>query len=132
MVVGNADDLMEQATLLEKIGEQLKQVYVRATGKDEEEVKRWMTGETWFNAQEALDAGLVTGIKDSVKAAASMIKDFDTSAFKHTPKSFLQLVEEPEEPITTPEPEAPKVILTPLRNYWEQRIGASHYSRNTK
>ena len=45
--------------------------YAAKCGKPKDEVKAWMDAETWFSAQEAVDAGLVDRIAEGSKAKAS-------------------------------------------------------------
>ncbi len=87
---GNSYDLVETATLLEKIDNSLVKTYADRTGKDVGEISDWMDNETWFSAQEALDNGFVDEIDSSVKAKAN----WDLSVYQKAP-----IVEEqPEEP----------------------------------
>ncbi len=68
-VYGNSDELKECIKLLDKIDENIKQVYLsRANGKlDKETLDQWLdSGDTWLTAQEAYDYGLcdeITGAK---------------------------------------------------------------------
>ena len=80
-VVGNADDLRRTADILDKIDESaIVRTYVNKTGADEDQVRQWMEGpETWFTAEEALEAGFVDAIDAQSDAEAS----FDLSVFSH-------------------------------------------------
>jgi hypothetical protein len=62
IVVGNASEIRKQADVLEKIGGSLLNEYVKRTGESKATVRDWMAAETWFDAQEALDAGFVDAI----------------------------------------------------------------------
>ena len=71
MAFGNADDLMDTAALLDKIDGTLVQTYADRTKKPAEQVSAWMAAETWFTAQEAVDAGFADRIaEDDAKARA--------------------------------------------------------------
>lgn len=59
---GNAEDLMEAAALLEKIDTTIVTDYKNKTGKDEKQLREWMKAETWFSADEALEAGFIDSI----------------------------------------------------------------------
>lgn len=96
---GNSDDLMTEATLLEKIDGTLADTYAARTGKDAAEVLGLMAAETWFTAQEAVDAGFADTIADTEpKAKAS----WNLSAYAKAPK-----VEPTQE--AAPEPEFAQV-----------------------
>lgn len=77
IAMGNANDLVETAALLEKIDGNLVADYTGKTGKSEQQVKDWMAAETWFNAQEAVDAGFADAVVDGEPAQAS----YDLSAY---------------------------------------------------
>jgi len=71
LAVGNADDFAATVVLLNKVDDVLCSAYAVKCGKSKDEVKAWMDAETWFSAQEAVDAGLVDRIADGAKAKAS-------------------------------------------------------------
>lgn len=69
--IGNKSDMLETATILEKIDAQLAGIYAAKTGKDMPDIVAMMEGDgkndgTWFTAQEAFDYGLV----DEIRAGA--------------------------------------------------------------
>ncbi len=70
---GNADDLTATAALLAKLDGTLAETYATRTKGDKEQIAAWMTAETWFTAEEALEAGFIDRIADKEPAA-------DTSA----------------------------------------------------
>jgi hypothetical protein len=93
---------------LQKIAGALQSTYMVKTGKSEKEVKKWMNEDTWFSAQEALDAGLADEVTDSVKMAANA----NLATFKNLPTALKPFAETPEPdpkpaPVTEPEPAAP-------------------------
>lgn len=59
---GNSTELRKIADLLDKYTEASVSAYAKKAGKDEKEISSLMESETWFNAQEALDYGLVDEI----------------------------------------------------------------------
>ncbi len=63
---GTAEEHTKTAEMLRS----LEQLFVKAlmvrTGKSEKAVKAWMSGDNWFSAQQALDAGLIDGIVDAI------------------------------------------------------------------
>lgn len=92
---GNADDLQATAELLSKIDGTLVTTYVDRTGQSAEKVAEWMTAETWFTAQEAIDAGFADSIADSQPKAQAA---WNLSAYAKAP----QLPAEP--PAPQPQP----------------------------
>lgn len=81
VAMGNADDLMNTAGLLEKIDSTLVQTYAQRTGMDADKIADMMASETWFTAQEAVDAGFADSISESVKAA----QRWNLSAYQKAP-----------------------------------------------
>lgn len=87
---GNKDDLTATASLLGKVDGLLAQAYAERTGQPLDQIVAWMDAETWFTAQEAVDAGFAASIaeakgKDSAQAAAR----WDLSAYAHAPKILV-------------------------------------------
>jgi ATP-dependent Clp protease protease subunit len=95
---GNAEDLRKEADLLDKIDGTLAETYADKTGKDIAAITEWMAAETWFTAQEALDAGFATSIAEAEAKALA----WDLSAYQNAPKAERQTQPEP---ATAPEPE---------------------------
>lgn len=78
--IGNAEDLLTTAALLEKIDGSLAEDYAKATGASVEKIKAMMDAETWLTDQEAVDEGfadLITPDGEDTKASAS----WDLSAY---------------------------------------------------
>jgi ATP-dependent Clp protease protease subunit len=100
--VGNADDLLATADLLEKIDGTIAETYAASAEKrgkdaDAKHFAELMTAETWFTGAEAVDAGLADEIASgAVKNAAR----WDFSAYQRPPA-----VEPEQKP--APEPPAP-------------------------
>lgn len=84
---GDADDLREQADLLDKISDSLTTTYARRTGKSAEEIQTLLAAETWFTAQEAVDAGFATSVLPAFAAQAS----FDVDRLPENVRSVFAL-----------------------------------------
>ena len=69
-ISGNATELREHAEVLERFARTMADGYARLSGQKLGVVEGWMAGETWFTAQEAVDAGLAHEINAAVPAAA--------------------------------------------------------------
>lgn len=95
---GNSEDLRKEADLLDKIDGTLADTYAEKTGKDVAEISGWMAAETWFTAQEALDAGFADSIAESEAKAGA----WNLSAYSNAPRAEKAPTPEP---VTKPEPE---------------------------
>lgn len=95
--MGEAKDLRATADVLDKLTGSIRETYVEKTGASEEEVAAWMDAETWFTAQEALDAGFVDAI-DQVEAAKA---EFDPTIYNHVPAELLERMSDPQQKIET-------------------------------
>jgi ATP-dependent Clp protease, protease subunit len=104
MTYGNADELMTEAALLEKIDGTLADTYAARTGKKADEVLDLMAAETWFSAQEAVDAGFADRIADSEPKAKAA---WNLSAYDKAPKL--------PEPEPQPQPEHAQVDAAAMK-----------------
>jgi ATP-dependent Clp protease protease subunit len=66
---GNADDLTATADLLTKLDGTLADTYAARTKGDKQQIADWMAAETWFTAQEALEARFIDRIVEDAPAA---------------------------------------------------------------
>jgi len=81
MAIGNADDMMGTAALLEKIDGQIAASYARRGG--EADWLALMAAETWFSADEAVAAGLADRVIEENKQRPRA--QWDLSAFTRAP-----------------------------------------------
>ena len=77
--MGEASEMRKTANLLEKISNEIADIYVKKTKLPYDKVKDMMDEETWLNADEALELGFVDSISDAIKVAAK----YDVSKFKN-------------------------------------------------
>lgn len=82
---GNAEDLRKEADLLDKIDGTLAETYADKTGKSVEDIGAWMAAETWFTAQEAVEAGFADSIAESEPKAKT--DAWNLSAYENAPKA---------------------------------------------
>jgi hypothetical protein len=63
---GNAEELRKMADDLESYSNQIADIYLKSNkkGKTLDEIKDWMSKETYFNAQELIDFGFATKFED--------------------------------------------------------------------
>lgn len=85
LVYGPMRDMLKMATVLEKSNAAMASIYADRAGGTSDEWRAAMAAETWYNAQEAVDAGLAdsldaSGKEDEVVAACNR---FDLTVFAH-------------------------------------------------
>jgi ATP-dependent protease ClpP protease subunit len=89
--MGNADDMTATATLLGKIDDVLVDGYVARSGKTDAEVRDWMKAETWFGAQEAVDAGFADSVVEVTgKKAQAQARAFNLAVYDKAPKALVE------------------------------------------
>ena len=80
MACGNAGDLRKTAELLDKQSAIIASVYADRTGQPLDFWRDRMLDETWYSAEEALEAGLV----DEIEGQPKKVEDaFDLTVFAH-------------------------------------------------
>jgi ATP-dependent Clp endopeptidase proteolytic subunit ClpP len=80
LAIGNAKDLRDTADLLDKASDNIASIYADRSGQPLEFWRDQMKAETWYTAQEAVDAGLADEVQGSPKAATNR---FDLSVFAY-------------------------------------------------
>ena len=91
---GNADDMLKTAGLLEQIDGSLVKTYAAATGQAEDEISAWMSAETWFDAEKAVELGFADQVSEASSSSTtknSAKQSWDLSAFAHTPNQMTDL-----------------------------------------
>lgn len=82
---GNAEEMAKAAAELDRVSDNIASIYAERAGGTTEEWRALMREETWFSAQEAVDAGLAHRIEatadDGDEAEAS--NRFDLSVFNY-------------------------------------------------
>jgi ATP-dependent Clp protease, protease subunit len=99
---GTAKDLADTAALVNKIEGSIVDAYVAATGKTAAEVQAWLDAETWFDAQEAVDAGLADSVMPQAgeKPANITAPKWNLAAYNKAP---VALITQPEPPANEPD-----------------------------
>ena len=85
-VMGDAKEMRKSAATLEKISNELTEIYVKKTGLSYEAIAEMMDNETWLSADEAYELGFVDSISDAMKIAAK----YDVSKFKNITNEEIQ------------------------------------------
>lgn len=86
LAMGNSKDLADASALLEKLDGTLIDTYVARTGQTPEQIAEWMAAETWFTAQEAVDAGFADSVSEQKEKKAAKASVWNLSAYQHAPK----------------------------------------------
>lgn len=96
--MGNVDDIRKAADDMEKLEQNILDIYAEKTGKTVDEIKLFVDEETYFTATEAVEFGLADEVDDNAtvenKAVGEivMLNGLEVTAdlFKHAPKGFLK------------------------------------------
>jgi ATP-dependent protease ClpP protease subunit len=88
LAMGNADDMAATAQRLEKIDATLVAGYAARSGKPEEEIRALMQAESWFDAQEAVDAGFADRIMTTTAAGSDKARLFNLAAYANAPAAL--------------------------------------------
>ena len=110
VAMGDAAELRDQAELLDKIRSNMVGAYAARSGQDPEQIQEWMDAETWFTAAEALSAGFIDQITDTLSLAASSNKFARMAKFKNAPANLTAQPHRMEIEIT-PEPEIVEEVI---------------------
>jgi len=110
VAMGDAAELRDQAELLDKIRSNMVGAYAAKSGQDPEQIQEWMDAETWFTAAEALAAGFIDEITDTLSLAASSNKFARMAKFKNAPANLTAQPQSMEIEIT-PEPEIVEEVI---------------------
>lgn len=102
-----AADLRKEADTLDKYAETMVTVYRRKTGMSAEELGALMEAETWYTAEEALEAGFIDRVSDDGNAPEAFAFDLERFGYKHVPEMHRR----GDEPAAS-EPESPPPAST--------------------
>ena len=89
MMVGDAQELRKEADLLDKISDTFADAYAEQSGKSKKEVLSLMQAETWFQPEEAIQAGLAHEMLTDTSDATSTQAGFNLSIFGNVPKALV-------------------------------------------
>lgn len=96
LVVGNAADMHQMADLLDHLSNNIASIYAQKAGGTVDTWRAAMQAETWYSAQEAVDAGLADRVAETTPPAAA--NRFDLSIFTYAGRAAAPA------PGTRPEP----------------------------
>lgn len=104
--IGDANDMRKTAERLDQIGNNIASIFAEKAGGTVEEWMQVLTDETWWSAQEAVDAGIADRVLKAPKrkpAAKSGTKNsFDLSVFNHAGRDHAPAPRKPQAHNQTP------------------------------
>lgn len=80
---GGADEFVKFAENLTRTSQAIAEIYAEKSGTDVEEWKAAMAAETWFSAEEAVQAGLADAVEDARESRKVLAGTFNLAGFKH-------------------------------------------------
>lgn len=96
-VLGTAKDMRDTADVLDKMKEDILDLYVQRTNLNKDELNELVKNETWLNEKEALEYGFCDAIDENYLPVAASIKDMK---FKNIPRQLMEIVEQKNEKVT--------------------------------
>ena len=87
MAMGDAADMRKMADRLDVVRDSIAKAYISKTDKSEDDINALMDVETWMDAEEALELGLIDEVteKMDMAACAKFVPIMDKAGFKHVP-----------------------------------------------
>jgi ATP-dependent protease ClpP protease subunit len=85
LTIGDAEEHRTQADVLDRLGDNIAGIYAERAGGSVRAWRERMHDETWYDDQEAVDAGLADEV---MKDAAAVENRFDLTMFKNVPRGF--------------------------------------------
>lgn len=83
LVVGGADDMRQQADLIDRLNDKMANIYAERAGGAVEDWLAIMAAETWYSADEAVEAGLADRVENITADREQVAAKFDLSIFAH-------------------------------------------------
>ena len=83
LVVGGADDMRQQADLIDRLNDKMANIYAERAGGTVEDWLAMMASETWYSADEAVEAGLADRVENVTADREQAAAKFDLSIFAH-------------------------------------------------
>lgn len=110
LCLGNAADMREMADLLDRQSDNIAAVYADKAGGTPEEWRDRMRAETWFTAEEAVEAGLADEVAEPVRQddqETALAATWDLSVFRYPSRAAAPdpLIDRSQERPVTPDPE---------------------------
>lgn len=119
--IGTADDMRNEADVLDELESSIIDIYEARTGSDRAELEKWVEAETWFKGQAAVDAGFADEViplktkkeddeedKAMARPAASNDADYFAAIFPNIPDDVREALTT--QPAASEEKKLPKTI----------------------
>jgi ATP-dependent Clp endopeptidase proteolytic subunit ClpP len=106
LVIGNAADMRDLADRLDKIADNMASIYQDKAGGELADWRAAMRAETWYSAQEAVEAGLADRVdaESDDEASAQAKARFDLSVFAYAGRRAAPAPQTPAAPAGGPTP----------------------------
>lgn len=114
MAVGSAKDMRKTADLLDKQSDIIASVYADKTGQPAEFWREIMGDDAWYNAEEALAAGLIDEIEGQEKKTEA--EPFDLTVFAHAGRENAPAPRTSPPVAKTEDPPAAPVVEEPKKD----------------
>jgi ATP-dependent Clp endopeptidase proteolytic subunit ClpP len=128
MCVGNAAEMARTAKILDDASANIASIYAERTGRSVDQWRAAMREETWYGAQEAVDAGLADSVLPKRERAAKNA-GFDLSVFAHAPAGLQAAMGRPRAANQTADPDPGAVVAELLHLVMHVRPGGSDASK---
>ena len=86
LALGDKNDMIETAALLEKIDQTISKDYQNKTGLDADNINDFMDAESWFTAYEALEHGFI----DEIAESGTVDNKYNLSAYENAPVALTE------------------------------------------
>lgn len=87
-VCGNSSEMNKEAAELDRLKDNILNIYTDRTGAEKDTLKQMMTDETWISGSEAFELGFADEIIENKKAAACL---FDIGIFNSVPEHITKM-----------------------------------------
>jgi ATP-dependent protease ClpP protease subunit len=107
---GTAEDHEKSRNMLDKLSGQYARVYSDRSGRPDAEIRELMLAETWFTAEEAVEAKLATSV---LTDAAVSTASFDYRVYAHAPDGLPRRVKPTSPAATAAQPKEQNMTVRP-------------------
>lgn len=110
LVIGGPDDMAEFAARLDQMSNNIASIYAERAGGTVEDWRKAMKNETWYSAQEAVDAGLADKVAEPKGDTGKAKNRFDLSIFNYAGRDKAPAPATSGEPTPTQTPAAASAV----------------------
>ena len=117
--MGNSETMQEMVAVLEKSSDSMAAIYADRAGGSVDDWREAMKAETWYTAQEAVDAGLADRV-DKSSQADDIAAKFDLTVYAHAGRSAAP------KPYMPPHPKTPVTAAEAIHRVHNAAIAAAN------